>query len=224
MLLRDGAGIRGERGRVDYRVVEIFKSIEGEGRRVGAPCVFVRLAGCNLRCSYCDTDYAQSRSDGSPMSLAEIVDKVWQLGGKRVTITGGEPLLQDAMAIASALPEFECNIETNGAVPLPTKARNAFFTMDWKCGCSGMTDLMLRDNLTRLDERDVIKFVVGSEGDMAQAKEVIESGVRATPYISPVFGEIEPREIVEYILANGLEAHVQVQLHKVIWDPSERGV
>lgn len=207
-----------------FRVVEIFKSIEGEGKRVGTPCTFVRLAGCNLRCKYCDTGYAQRSECGTPMPLQRIVKAVRELGVANVTITGGEPLLQDAMSIARALPECECNIETNGSMPIPQRAPNAFFTMDWKCGCSGVSHAMLADNLSRLTDQDVIKFVVGSEADMDQAREVIERGTKATAYLSPVFGAIEPRQIVEYVLDNRLDARVQVQLHKIIWDPEKRGV
>lgn len=207
-----------------YRVTEIFKSIEGEGKRVGTTCAFVRLAGCNLRCSYCDTCYSQHDSDGKLMDLDEIVAEVMGLGAKCVTITGGEPMLQDAIAIAKSLEWCECNIETNGSIPLPEKPRNVFYTMDWKCGCSGMTDAMHTQNLRWLDESDVIKFVVGDGADLEQAKAVVETGVRAIPYISPIYGMIEPKRIVEYVLDNDLDARVQVQLHKVIWDPDERGV
>ena len=207
-----------------YRVTEIFKSIEGEGKRVGTPCTFVRLAGCNLRCSYCDTPYSQNDSDGTEMTVEEIVESVRENGLKAVTITGGEPMLQDAIGLAKRLGWCICNIETNGSIPLPEKPHNVFYTMDWKCGCSGMTDAMHRDNLKWLEFDDVIKFVVGSESDLEEARNIIQGGVRATPYISPVFGMIEPSRIVEYILENGLDAKMQVQLHKVIWDPDKRGV
>lgn len=207
-----------------YRVTEIFKSIEGEGKRVGTPCVFIRLAGCNLRCSYCDTTYSQHDSDGREMTLRNIIGEVKNLNTTNVTITGGEPMLQDATSIAKALDWCECNIETNGSIPLPEKPENTFYTMDWKCGCSGMTDAMHTQNLQWLDENDVIKFVVGNDADLEQAKAVINTGVKAIPYISPIYGMIEPKEIVEYVLDNELDARVQVQLHKVIWNPDERGV
>lgn len=207
-----------------YRVTEIFKSIEGEGKRVGKPCVFIRLAGCNLRCSYCDTVYSQRSGDGHDMTLEEIVKEVRRLNTSCVTITGGEPMLQDAVSIVKALNWCECNIETNGSIPLPEKPRNAFYTMDWKCRTSGMTDAMVTENLEWLDSDDVLKFVVGAVEDLEQAKSVIESGVKARAYLSPVYGMIEPREIVSYVLDNNLDVTVQVQLHKVIWDPDERGV
>lgn len=158
------------------------------------------------------------------MTLQEIVAETRRLNAKCVTITGGEPMLQDAISIAKALGWCECNIETNGSIPLPEKSENVFYTMDWKCGCSGMTDAMHTQNLQWLDENDVIKFVIGNGADLEQAKAVINTGVKAIPYISPIYDMIEPKEIVEYVLGNELDARVQVQLHKVIWDPDERGV
>ena len=208
-----------------YRVTEIFKSIEGEGKRVGRPCVFVRLAGCNLRCPYCDTAYSQRDSDGHDMTLEGIVEDVRRLDTSCVTITGGEPMLQDAISIARALDWCECNIETNGSIPLPEKPGNVFYTMDWKCRSSNMTDAMVAENLERLDGDDVLKFVVGDAGDLEQMRTILKGhGTAAQPYVSPVYGKIEPKEIVEYVLDNNLDARVQVQLHKVIWDPDERGV
>jgi len=207
-----------------YRVTEIFKSIEGEGKRVGTPCTFIRLAGCNLRCRYCDTPYSQNDSDGMGMSIEEIRDAVKKNGLKAVTITGGEPMLQDAIGLARELDWCRCNIETNGSIPLPTKPQNVFYTMDWKCGYSGMTRAMCQDNIKWLEFDDVIKFVVANRSDLDEARDIIRNGVRATAYISPVFGMIEPSEIVSYILENDLDARVQVQLHKVIWDPDKRGV
>ena len=209
---------------MDFRVVEIFESIEGEGKRMGAPCVFVRLAGCNLRCSYCDTDYAQTLECGVLMPLEAVVSKVRGFGADKVTITGGEPLLQEATAIAEALPEYECNIETNGSVPLPDKPATVFYTMDWKSISSGESDAMLEDNLVWLDHDDVIKFVVGDYADLEQMSAVLEKGTAAQPFASPIFGAIEPKEIVEYVLEKRLPVRVQVQLHKVIWEPDERGV
>lgn len=209
---------------MDFGVAEIFKSIEGEGKRAGSPCTFIRLAGCNLRCSYCDTVYAQAPGCGIQMPLENIVSAVRSLRAANVTITGGEPLLQDALAIAEALPECECNIETNGSIALPSKPSNAFYTMDWKCPSSGENDAMLQGNLGRLDSDDVIKFVVGDQADIDEMERVLAIGSSARAFASPVFGKIEPREIVERILADGVMASIQLQLHKLIWDPETRGV
>ena len=224
MLPRDGAGIGRERGRMDFQVAEIFKSIEGEGKRAGTPCTFVRLSGCNLACSYCDTAWAQSPKCGALMPLEGVVSSVRDLGASCVTITGGEPLLQDVMAIAEALPECECNIETNGSIPLLGKPRNTFYTMDWKSPSSWMADAMLEENLGWLDSDDVLKFVVGSRADLDQMRDVLAIGTEAQVFVSPVFGKIEPREIVGYILDNDVTARVQLQLHKLMWDPEARGV
>lgn len=210
---------------MDYRVNEIFKSIEGEGKRTGLPSTFIRLAGCNLRCSYCDTAYALKANDGMPMTVDEIDEKVGELHSERLTITGGEPMLQDVMTLARELRPYECNIETNGSIPLVEKSDNVFYTMDWKSIGSGHSDDMLERNLTVLDEDDVIKFVVQDEADLEQMKEVLTGyDVKAQPYVSPVYGKIEPRKIVRYVLENGLDIHVQVQLHKIIWEPDKRGV
>lgn len=207
-----------------YRVVEVFKSIEGEGKRAGAPCVFVRLAGCNLRCSYCDTEYAQTSKCGALTPLEALVESVRDLGAANVTITGGEPLLQDAMAIAEALPECECNIETNGSMPLSEKPANVFYTMDWKCPSSGENNAMLFDNLQCLDSEDVIKFVVGNQEDMDEMERVLKIGTEAQAFVSPVFDKIKPSEIVERVLSDEVQARVQLQLHKIIWEPEMRGV
>lgn len=208
-----------------YRVTEIFKSIEGEGKRTGLPSTFIRLAGCNLRCTYCDTPYSMRFDDGIAMTLDEIDNRVGELESERLTITGGEPMLQDVIDMARQLAPYECNIETNGSILITEKPKNVFYTMDWKSISSGQSKHMIEQNLYRLDEDDVIKFVVQDKADLEQMRVVLEEyGTAAQPYVSPVYGKIEPREIVEYILANRLDVRVQVQLHKVIWDPDKRGV
>lgn len=207
-----------------YRVNEIFKSIEGEGKRAGTPCAFIRLAGCNLRCSYCDTGYAQLSSSGKDMELEDVVGVVVGFNVRHVTITGGEPMLQDALSMALALPEHECNIETNGSLPLQEKPSNVFYTMDWKCPSSGEGDAMSYDNLAALGPDDVIKFVVGTHEDMDEVERVLGIGVKAQAFVSPVFGKLAPAEIVRRILANGIPARFQMQLHKIIWNPETRGV
>ena len=193
-----------------FPVTEIFDSIDGEGKRTGLMATFVRFAGCNLRCSYCDTAYP------------------W----KRVTLTGGEPLLQPLASLCGTLGRegFECNIETNGAVPMmATRPEGLFYTMDWKCPDSGMEGRMCADNFPRLESQDVVKFVVGSGRDLCAMERVVRRWFM-TPgaprlYVSPVFGRIEPRRLVEFVRDHALaEVTVQVQLHKVIWPPDMRGV
>jgi len=215
------------------KIVEIFDSIEGEGKRAGELATFIRTAGCNLRCSYCDTPYAQSIcAPSKEMSIDEIIARV---NYNNVTITGGEPLIQeDIKALISQLCEkgFYVNIETNGSVILEKfrKVRykrsicnNPFFTMDYKCYSSGMNKEMKNENLADLTPKDVIKFVVQDETDLAQAYELKK--VRAIKYLSPVFGEIEPKRIVNFMKKfDMIDFKIQLQLHKYIWNPEMKGV
>lgn len=209
-----------------YRVNEIFHSIEGEGKRAGLPATFVRLVGCNLRCSYCDTAYA---FDPSPRDLllteAQIGQRVRAWGSPAVTLTGGEPLLYDCAPLFDALANCQVNVETNGSVVLPPVRPNVFYTMDWKSPSSGCADAMREDNLARLTEDDVLKFVVGDADDLAAAKQVLDAHeVRAQVFFSPVFGRIEPVQIANFLIQNNMRARLQVQLHKIVWDPNQRGV
>lgn len=214
-----------------YNVVEIFKSIEGEGKRTGYPSVFVRLAGCNLRCSYCDTAYAQRASDAVEcFNEQELMDKISEYNCSRVTITGGEPLLHDLQPLLELLhkAKYEVNIETNGAVQLYKKRLSGiFYTIDYKCGTSGESNKMLMDNYKHLNAKDVVKFVVGSKEDFKDVSRVMayckKVGSRPKFYISPVWGAIEPAELVEYAKTKN-NLCVQVQLHKIIWDKDKRGV
>lgn len=214
-----------------YNVVEIFKSIEGEGKRTGYPSVFVRLAGCNLRCSYCDTAYAQQASDAVEcFNEQELVDKISEYNCSRVTITGGEPLLHDLRPLLNLLyaADYKVNIETNGAVPLYSQRWGGiFYTLDYKCGTSGESQKMLMRNYKLLNKNDVVKFVVGSKEDFKDVDRVMayckKVGCRPRFYISPVWGAIEPAELVEYAKTKN-NLCVQVQLHKIIWDKDKRGV
>lgn len=218
------------------KVVEIFKSIDGEGVRAGLPVVFVRLYGCNLNCSYCDTPYSHTTEQDKAVELHPqvIVDWVVNSGIPRVTITGGEPLIhQDIEKLIDSLIKrgIEVNIETNGTKPIPVKyqageRRLLFFTMDYKCPSSGMESAMNIENLNTLKNCDVLKFVVGCKGDLDAACTIINN-LQSDPQIffSPVFGKIEASEIVDYMMEKKMwNCRVQVQLHKIIWDPNERGV
>ena len=212
------------------RVVEIFKSIDGEGIRAGFPVTFIRLAGCNLKCSYCDSQYACQGVLGYPdMSIEQIVRKVYELGCKRITLTGGEPLIhEDVTKLIYVLRnlDFKVNIETNGSQDIRpyVKCKDIIITLDYKCPTSGMESKMALYNLPCLRKTDVLKFVVGSKEDLDVCKR-ISKFTRAQVFISPVFGKIEPKEIVEYMLENDMDnCRIQLQLHKYIWDPNERGV
>lgn len=217
------------------RVNEIFKSIDGEGLRTGELTTFIRLAGCNLRCSYCDTCYALKNSNGIEMSVDEIVKKAKKMDYRNITLTGGEPLIhRDVDDLISKLCEngFYVNIETNGSVPIDKYIlnKNILITMDYKLPSSGVEKNMNLNNLEKLRENDVLKFVIGKD-DFDKLKQVIEKySIKSYIYLSPVFGEIEPFEIVDFMKimhTQGIDTskmRVQVQLHKIIWNPNERGV
>lgn len=211
------------------KVVEIFKSIDGEGIRAGLPVTFIRLGGCNLHCSYCDTKYAWEQGyKYTNMTPIEIVDKVQEIGCKRITLTGGEPLIHDNIIILVRMlvdSGFEVNIETNGSVDISKfQYDNSIITMDYKCPSSGMQSRMLLSNLAKLRKKDVLKFVVGTEQDLFSCEE-LSKHVIANVYVSPVFGNIEPKDIVDYILTHDMDnCRVQLQLHKFIWEPDKRGV
>lgn len=212
------------------KVVEIFKSIDGEGARAGLPVTFIRLAGCNLRCRYCDTRYSYEDVKYKEMSVPEIVDAATVLGLKSITLTGGEPLIHKGVRdLIAALNrrQFKVNVETNGSVdisPYLTDFPNVFFTVDWKCPSSGAEVAMLVDGIRQLREKDVLKFVVGTKEDLDRCRDIYK-WTQAQVFISPVFGEIEPKDIVEYVLEHGMySCRVQVQLHKIIWDPEMKGV
>lgn len=217
-----------------YKVNEIFLSIDGEGYRTGLPVVFIRLYGCNLNCSYCDTRYSCENQEYKEMSLYDILVEVLNYGVPRVTLTGGEPLIHPGVKdlINSLVAnDIEVNIETNGAVDLDEFIEFKYnskvvFTMDYKCKSSGMEEKMVLSNLEFLQPKDVIKFVVSNYNEMEEMEYILEaSKCKAQAYVSPVFGAIEPKELVEYVLENKLNnIKVQVQLHKIIWEPTKRGV
>ena len=222
--------------KVSYKVVEKFVSINGEGTRAGQLAVFIRLKGCNLDCSFCDTKWANQADAKHELStVEELVDYVVRSGVKNVTLTGGEPLLQDNIhVLINSLIDAgrDVEIETNGSVELKRfKERcpaNVTFTMDYKLGGSGMEKFMCLDNMSLLSEQDTVKFVVGSISDLDRARQVIEEYQlcgRCNVYISPVFGSIELNDIVEYMKTNRMnQVNMQIQMHKVIWNPSMRGV
>lgn len=225
------------------KVVEIFDSIDGEGIRAGKTATFIRLAGCNLRCSYCDTLYALFNEakpcEYTEMSIDEILLKVNKTY-KRVTLTGGEPLLHaKSVDLVKRLLEngVEVNIETNGAVDITefsTKLPDTsglFYTIDYKLPSSGMTDKMIWNNFLNLRPCDVVKFVVGSDKDVNVMRAVMDKliehyDIMPHIYAGVVFGSYEPKKLVEKILYEPVFKDIvfQLQMHKVIWNPEERGV
>lgn len=218
-----------------FSVAEKFVSINGEGVRAGELAVFIRFAGCNLKCGYCDTKWANAvDAPAEKMESKDILDYILSTGVKNVTLTGGEPLLRQEMSelidtLMSAGLRVE--IETNGSIHLREFADRVYrpvFTMDYKLPSSGMEEYMCSDNFGCLEKHDTVKFVSGSIEDLERAVEVIESHhltERCHVYISPVFGKIEPADIVEFMKEKKLnDVRLQLQLHKFIWDPDKKGV
>lgn len=220
---------------ITYPVAEKFVSINGEGTRAGELAVFIRFKGCNLNCGYCDTKWA-NRADTPAVSetAEEICEFVENSGVVNVTLTGGEPLLQKELyALIEMLMKNgkSVEIETNGSVPIAELSRKEYrplFTMDYKLSSSGMESHMCLDNFQYLTEQDTVKFVSGSIADLERAAEIIEKYAlveRCHVYFSPVFGSIEPSEIVDFMKQRRLNgARLQLQLHKFIWDPNKKGV
>ena len=210
-------------------VTEIFRSIQGESTFAGLPCVFVRLTGCNLRCHWCDTAYAFH--GGQKMSVEEVLGRVRELGGKLVEITGGEPLLQEEVyPLAERLLREGCRVlvETSGERFVGGLPKDVVKIVDVKCPGSGESGKFCFDNLDVLDQKDQVKFVILDEADYLYAREFLaryELRRRVREVIfSPVFGQLPPRTLTEWILRDNLEVRLGLQLHKFIWEPDARGV
>jgi 7-carboxy-7-deazaguanine synthase len=218
------------------QVVEKFVSINGEGRRCGQLATFIRFAGCNLNCGYCDTAWANDRKVAfDPMTAEEVYAYIKDTQVTNVTLTGGEPLLQQDMGelleLLSQDTELYVEIETNGSVLLSKFSgleNPPSFTMDYKLPSSGMERMMALENFDHLTEKDTVKFVSGSMVDLEKARELINKyklTEKTSIFISPVFGDIELESIVDFMKDNQMNGvNMQVQLHKIIWDPNERGV
>ena len=222
---------------MNYKVVEKFVSINGEGQRSGELAIFIRLAGCNLRCSYCDTMWAnESEVEFTPMTKEEIYDYIISTGVKNITLTGGEPLMAEGIAeLIGHITRDESlflEIETNGSMDLSLfrekRGDNLSFTMDYKGASSKMEEHMLLSNFEVLSPIDTVKYVVGSRKDLIKAKDLIERYKlveRCKVYFSSVYKEIELDEIVEFMKEFNLNGvRLQLQMHKFIWDSEERGV
>ncbi|MEE9578830.1 MAG: radical SAM protein [Gemmatimonadota bacterium] len=212
------------------RVTEIFHSIQGESSYAGQPCVFVRSTGCNLRCVWCDTEYAFY--GGRDMSVDEILSEVGRIGGDclLVELTGGEPLLQhDIGDLARRLLESGYTVlcETSGSLPVDRVPPEVVKIVDLKPPGSGEESSNDWRNLAILDpDRDELKFVIADREDYEwAARQVRERDLaRFVVHLSPEFESQDPRELAEWVLADGLPVRVQLQVHKFIWEPSARGV
>lgn len=219
-----------------FDVAETFTSINGEGTHAGQLAVFVRFCGCNLRCSFCDTTWANEPDVPHVcQTTEEICAAVDTTGVNNVTLTGGEPLLRNGMVeLLTALSQKEnryIEIETNGSVDLAPYIHlspRIAFTMDYKLPGSGMESHMRPENFSLLRASDTVKFVAGSQEDLQRALDIIQTydlTHRCHVYFSPVFGSIEPAEIVSFMQAHTLnDVTLQLQMHKFIWDPNKRGV
>lgn len=198
------------------KIAEIFRSLQGEGKNQGRPCLFIRLAGCNLNCRWCDTQ--ESRVGGMEMSIDSVLERIWRINPAYVCITGGEPLLQseELEHLLGSLSKrgLIIDIETNGTIDFSRFFPCASVCMDVKCPSSGeRSDLAL---LEKLRPQDSVKFVVGDETDCRYAQEVIRThSIPCDIFFSPVFGT-DYRAISDFILANNLPVRLQVQLHKII--------
>ncbi len=210
------------------KVNEIFYSIQGESTQAGRPCVFVRLTYCNLRCTYCDTEYAFYR--GSERSIDEILEEVAAYRCRLVEVTGGEPLIQreTTQLLERLLADgYEVLLETSGAWPIEHVPDGVRIIMDFKTPGSGMVANNRWQNLQHLDSDDEIKFVVCDRADYDWARGVIgehDLTARHCVLLSPSHDELDPRLLSEWVLADGLPVRVQLQIHKFIWSPSARGV
>ena len=210
------------------KVNEIFYSIQGEGTSAGLPCVFVRLTGCNLRCTYCDTEYAFY--EGTDKSIEQIIEQVRSYNCNLVEITGGEPLQQiESLDLMKELCENNFNVllETGGSLTIKEVDKRVKIIMDLKCPSSGMEKKNLYSNIDFIKPTDEVKFVIETREDYDWAKNILENyklDNKTQILFSPVFGKVNYELIVNWILEDNLNVRFQLQMHKFIWDPEKRGV
>lgn len=210
------------------RVTEFFYSIQGESTYAGLPCTFVRLTGCPLRCTWCDSEY--TFLGGTEMSLNEVMERVHAYECRLVEVTGGEPLHQpEAFSLIQRLCSegYTVLVETSGAIDVSSVDPRAHIILDVKCPGSGMMDRMDWENLDRLTAKDEVKFVLKDRIDYEWACSILakyDLTHRCTILFGLVFGELDLRQLAEWILADKLPVRFQIQVHKYIWDPSMRGV
>ena len=210
------------------KINEIYLSVQGESTHTGLPCIFIRLTGCNLRCSWCDTAYAFH--EGKNMSIDEILQKVENFGIHLVEITGGEPLMQDNVyTLMKRLIEkgYKVMLETGGSISLERVPKDVIKIMDLKCPGSGEQEKNNLDNLKLLAPHDEVKFVILDKKDYEWSRDIIKRyKINETAHIlvSPVFDKLELKEMVKWILEDRLPVRLQTQLHKIIWDKNTIGV
>ena len=212
------------------KVNEIFYSLQGESSYAGYPCAFVRMTGCNLRCTYCDTRYAYD--EGEELEIFEILDRVRSYSCPLVEVTGGEPLVQEetpALILCLLDAGFKVLLETNGSLDIGRTDPRCIRIVDMKCPSSGEVERNNFENLRRLTGRDELKFVLCDRSDYEYARGILQL-MNQTParvghiHFSPVFGELAPDLLAGWILEDRLKARLSLQIHKIIWDPAQRGV
>jgi len=210
------------------KINEIYYSVQGEGTKAGLPCVFVRLTFCNLRCTFCDTEYAFF--EGKDLSIGDIIQEIRTYSCPLVEITGGEPLFQaESHILMKQLADdgFEVLLETGGSLPINNIDQRVKIIMDLKTPSSGMLKKNLYENINFLKKEDEVKFVIGSREDYLWSKQMIEKYAldkKTAILFSTVFGKLLPVELVNWILVDKLNVRFQLQLHKFIWKPEQRGV
>lgn len=210
------------------KVIEIYQSIQGESSLTGIPCTFVRLAGCPLRCKWCDTVY--SFEGGSILTLAEIVTQVQALAPRTVELTGGEPLAQtqtNQLAEMFVAQGFKVMIETSGSEPIEFLPKETHIVMDVKCPGSGMSSKNKLGNLQHLKPTDDLKFVVASQEDFDWSCKFVQDHQledKVNLLASPAFGHVDPKDLVTWILSAPVTFRLNLQIHKYIWGPRVKGV
>ena len=210
------------------KINEIYYSVQGESTHAGRPCIFIRLTYCNLRCSYCDTEYAFY--DGKDMEITDIMSEIKQWDCNLVEVTGGEPLFQEeCIDLLNELvnSNYEVMLETGGSLSISDVPKKVVKIVDFKCPSSGMVKKNLWSIVDDLQAHDEVKFVIGNREDFDWAKDRITEyslDKICTLLFSPTFGEIDPQQIVEWIFDENLPVRMQLQMHKMIWSPEEKGV
>lgn len=210
------------------KICEIFSSIQGESSYAGFPCTFVRLTGCNLRCTYCDTQYAYS--EGSELSEEDIISRVSNAGFNLVEITGGEPLLQkEVYPLIERLIEegYTVLVETNGSQGIRDIDRRAVVILDIKTPSSGMHEEMDLSNLDNIKNKDEVKFVITGSADYEWSKDIIHKfrlANRSGILLSPAYGILAPKDLAKWMLQDRIKARLNLQIHKYMFDPAKRGV
>ena len=213
---------------MSLKINEIYYSVQGESTHAGRPCIFIRLTYCNLRCSYCDTEYAFY--DGKDMEITDIMSEIKRWDCNLVEVTGGEPLFQEeCIDLLNELvnSNYEVMLETGGSLSISNVPKKVIKIVDFKCPSSKMVKKNLWSIVDDLQPHDEVKFVIGNREDFDWAKDRITEyslDKICTLLFSPTFGEIDPQQIVEWILAENLPVRMQLQMHKMIWSPEEKGV